>query len=326
MASNSTTNNITSSTVTNSITIVNVILKQIVDQLPLVFAILGLVGFFGNVLTYLQRELRSNTCCIYSLCGSFIDIINLVLNLFANYLKLTYGTRIPWLELTYLCPIQMTSLTFLPYLSLNFLLMAIIDRYASTCSFTSPIRRINKLKMVPLCIVITILISCLASIRVPILYEYRITTGCTITQPLTNNILYMIVNGILQPMTMLIFVLLTYRNLRKSRQRIQVTGEATAGNFRRSRNHFIRMIFVQVIVTAFISLQWTIMFSSVAFLVGGLRNLTQGTFIYIFYLFSNYCYYLNNVKAFYISLLTSCLFRKTTLQIFIKCLPIRYQH
>jgi hypothetical protein len=39
-------------------------------------------------------------------------------------------------------------LVFLFYLPINFLLMAIIDRFACTFSFTSPIRRINQLKIV----------------------------------------------------------------------------------------------------------------------------------------------------------------------------------
>ncbi|CAF4082505.1 unnamed protein product [Adineta steineri] len=306
MASNSITSNITSSTITSSIATPIVIFRQFVDQLPLIFVIFGLIGFLGNVLTYLQSELRSNTCCIYSLIGSLADVINLLLNLFANYLKLTYGITAPWLALTYLCPVQMASVTFLPYLSLNFLLMAIIDRYASTSSLTSSIRRLTQLKMAPWCILITIFISCLTTIRIFTLYEYRSTTGCTITQPLTNNILYIIINGLMQPITIFIFVILTFRNIRNSRRRVATSAAVTIENLHRSRNQFIKMIFVQIFVTAIISLQWTIMFSSVAFLYGGLRNLSPRTF--------------------YLSLLTSRLFRETLIQTLFKFLPFRYRN
>ncbi|CAF4461076.1 unnamed protein product, partial [Adineta steineri] len=60
----------------------NFISQNILIYLPLIFLIFGLIGFIGNVFTYLQSQLRSNTCCIYSLCGSFIDIINLCINSF----------------------------------------------------------------------------------------------------------------------------------------------------------------------------------------------------------------------------------------------------
>ncbi|CAF1674255.1 unnamed protein product, partial [Adineta ricciae] len=262
MTSNSTIINMTISTVTNSVGIIEVIIAKFVNYLPLLFVILGLTGFVGNVSTYLQRELRSNTCCIYSLCGSFADIIHILLNLFANYLKLSHGISAPWLGLTYLCPLQMMSLGFFPHLSLNFLLMAVIDRYASTCRLTSRINRINQLKMVPFCIIITILTSCLASIRSLILYEYRNTSGCTITKPLTNTLLYIFINGLMQPTLMFIFVMLTFRNVRKSRQQVAPISRNTIPNtYRRSRNRFITMIFAQILTTALLSLQLTIMFS-----------------------------------------------------------------
>ncbi|CAF5115470.1 unnamed protein product, partial [Rotaria sp. Silwood1] len=64
----------------------NFVSERFIIYLPLIFLIFGFIGFIGNIFTYLQAELRSNTCCIYSLCGSIIDIINLSLNLFPNYL------------------------------------------------------------------------------------------------------------------------------------------------------------------------------------------------------------------------------------------------
>ncbi|CAF1451546.1 unnamed protein product [Adineta ricciae] len=327
MTSNSTIINMTTFTVTNSIGIIDVIIAKFVNYLPLLFVILGLIGFVGNVFTYLQRELRSNTCCIYSLCGSIADIIHILLNLFPNYLKLSHGISVPWLRLTYLCPLQMMSLVFFPHLSLNFLLMAVIDRYASTCRLTSRMSRLSQLKMVPLCIIIPILTSCLASMRNLVLYEYRNTSGCTITQPLTNTLLYISINGLMQPTIMFIFVILTFRNVRKSRQLVVPIRRYTIPDtFRRSRNQFITMIFAQILTTALLSLQWTMVFSLTYIFIGGLINLKPGTLLYSFYLLSNCCYYLNNVKAFYLSLLTSRVFRETFLRTLIKCKNICFRH
>ncbi|CAF1204757.1 unnamed protein product [Rotaria sordida] len=59
----------------------------------------------------------------------------------------------------------------------------------------------------------------------------------------------------MQPVTMLVFVLLTFRNVRQSRQRVSGT---TGTQPNRSRKQFISMIFTQVIATGFIALPWAI--------------------------------------------------------------------
>jgi hypothetical protein len=108
----------------------NLVTQRFINYLPLIFFIFGLIGFIGNLFTYLQAELRSNTCCIYSLCGSILDIINLSLNLFPFYLYANYGITIPWYTSSFSCKLNLFLLSFLPHLSINFLLMAIIDRFA----------------------------------------------------------------------------------------------------------------------------------------------------------------------------------------------------
>ncbi|CAF1492770.1 unnamed protein product [Adineta steineri] len=311
-----TTSTIILSTVSNTNTILNILLNKVVYNLPLVFIILGLIGFLGNVFTYLQAELRSNTCSIYLLCGSIVDAIHLLYNLLAVYLTRVHGYYIPWFVLPSLCQFYISMLGFLPHLSINFLLMAIIDRYASTCNLASSIHRINQLKMVPWFIIITIFTSGLITLRTILLYEYKSLVGCTTTNPLMNSILYVIFNGVMQPLLMLIFVLLTFRNVQLSRQRI-----GTAVNLRGSRNRFITMIFVQVLATAIISLQWIFVYSLFVFYFGTKAIYDQSSVIYFVYMLSNYCCYLNNVKSFYVSLLISKVFRQTFKKVSVKFLP-----
>jgi hypothetical protein len=97
--------------------------------------------------------------------------------------------------------------------------MAIIDRFACTCNLASPLHRINQLKMVPLMIGFAIITSCLASLYAPLLNDLAYG-GCIPTQPAVSTILYIVLIGWMQPIAMLIFVLLTYRNVRQSRQRV----------------------------------------------------------------------------------------------------------
>jgi hypothetical protein len=198
----------------------NFITQDVLIYLPLILVILGFIGFIGNLFTYLQPELRSNTCCIYSLCGSIVDVINLFINLLPTYLSSKYGIYIPWYASSFLCKLDLFLLVFIPHLSLNFLLMAIIDRFACTCSFPSPLRRLNRLKMVPLMIGITIITSCLSALYAPRLYDLVFQFWCISKYPTMASIFYIISNGLMQPVAMLIFVLLTYRNVRQSRRRI----------------------------------------------------------------------------------------------------------
>ncbi|CAF4312122.1 unnamed protein product [Adineta steineri] len=198
----------------------NFVSQNILIYLPLTFLIFGLIGFIGNVFTYLQPQLRSNTCCIYSLCGLFIDIINLCINSFPNYFSAKYGITLPWFTVSALCKFSIFLLGFLPYLSISFLCMAIIDRFAITCDHTSYIRRITQLRKVPWMISLTVLTSGLFTLYAPFNHGLVPIIGCASTNPTLTGIAYIIFSGLLQPITMITFVLLTYRNVRRSRGRV----------------------------------------------------------------------------------------------------------
>ncbi|CAF4063512.1 unnamed protein product [Adineta steineri] len=284
MSMNISTTNITSAQVSNTIVILNLLMNQFVNYLPLIFIILGFIGFVGNALTILQLELRSNTCCIYSLCGSIVDIISLFYNVLPLYLNKIYKIYIPWVNMGNLCKFHIFIVAFLPHLSINFLLMSTIDRYASTCKLTSSIRHLR----------------------------------CIVTYPLLNNILYIVLNCVMQPVAMLIFVVLTFQNVQQSRQR---AGGTNTTYLHHSRKQFITMIFTQVIVTAFILLPWAIMYMYNNISANITKTSEQQTIINFVYWLTNYWFYLNNVKSFYLSILTSRLFRQTFLKALIRLLP-----
>jgi len=192
---------------------------QLSMYLSLILCILGLIGFIGNLFTYLQPELRYNTCCIYSLVGSVVDIINLMYNLFPTYLSATYNINMPMYRSSELCKMQIFLLIFLPQLSISYLLLAIIDRFAATCTLASPIRKILQVKFVPIMIVLGIIISFVLSITGPMFFE-RTLVWCESKAPLLTNILYIVLDGLIQPILMIIVVLLTYRNIHQSHRRV----------------------------------------------------------------------------------------------------------
>ncbi|CAF1540578.1 unnamed protein product, partial [Rotaria sordida] len=277
---------------------------------PLIFIIFGVIGFIGNAFTFLQPTLRFNTCCIYLLCGSLVDIINLFVNLLTNYLNATTGYILSLITIRHLCKLKIFSLVFLPQLSINFLALSLIDRFACTCSLTSSIRHIRRLKMVPWIIVITIIISGVSSLYSFIDYDVVPNLGCICTNRLFNAVSYIIIHGFTTPFVMLIFVLLTYRNVKLSRHR---AGLKKLVNIDRSRNPFIRMIFTQVFTTSFLTLQWIIFYIYHLIVVDNIKSDEQQILHYFVWYVSNNIYYLINVKSFYLSTLTSRSFRKTFL-------------
>ena len=209
----------TNTTISPSVsTILN--LTSIFSHLPLIFIIFGVLGFIGNAFTFLQPELRSNTFCIYSLCSSVADIGNVLFNRIPRYLYQAYGYKFAWDTNSSLCKFETFVLVFLPQLATNFLALSLIDRLASTCSLQSSMRRLNQPKMAPYFIILTIIYSCLVVFHGPIFNGVVTNRGCIATPAITNSILYVIFCGLIQPILMLIFVYLTYRNIHRSRQRV----------------------------------------------------------------------------------------------------------
>ena len=80
------------------------------------------------------------------------------------------------------------------------------------------------------------------------------------------------------------------------------------------------MIITQVTATAFISLPWAIMYMYYN-ISAGPRTSEQLVVINFAYILTNHCFYLNYVKSFYVSMLTSRVFRQTFIKALIKLLP-----
>jgi hypothetical protein len=201
------------------INILHFIKQEFLIYLPLIFIFFGVISFIGNAFTFLQPTLRFNTCCIYSLCGSLVDVINLFTNLLSNYIHAATGNILSLITVRYICKLRLFGLVFLPQLSMNLLTLSLIDRYVCTCSLTSPIRYIRRLNMAPWMIIITIIISSLMSFYGPVFHDIVAGFGCISINPIMNGILYIVIHGFITPIVMLIFVLLTYQNVKESRRR-----------------------------------------------------------------------------------------------------------
>jgi hypothetical protein len=92
-------------------------------------------------------------------------------------------------------------------------------------------------------------------------------------------------------------------------------------NVQRFRNQFIAMVFVQAFATSFFALQWIIMYCY--FLATQYDNKSPVGWAITYFVLSltNNLYYMINVRSFYLSTLTSRLFRDTMITALLKLLP-----
>ncbi|UJR34482.1 hypothetical protein I4U23_021890 [Adineta vaga] len=300
------------------INILDLIDERFINKLPLIITIFGLIGFIGNLFTFLQKTLRTNSFCLYTLSSSFIDILNLFINLFPLYINSSVGNTFSTITDRLICKLKMFTLQFFPQLSLNLLIISLIDRYACTCGLTSRMYQLLQLKYVSLMIFITIIISLIMSLYSPLLYDIIPSFGCGTTHSTITTIIYITIHGIMTPIIMLIFVLITYRKFIKNRQRVGVT---SLGNRNRLRNQFIIMVFVQVFVSSFFILQWIGTYSYFLVTLNNNKTIEEQRIIYFILSLTNNFYYIIHVKSFYLSTLTSRLFRQTMIKGFFILLP-----
>jgi hypothetical protein len=92
-------------------------------------------------------------------------------------------------------------------------------------------------------------------------------------------------------------------------------------NQSRLRNQFIVMIFAQVFVTSFFVLQWIITYIYFQITQYGNKSAEEWAVVYFALSLTNNLYYMINVRSFYLSTLTSRLFRKTMMTGLVKLLP-----
>jgi hypothetical protein len=196
-------------------------IQSILNYLSLVLILVGTLGFVGNCLTFLHPTIRLHTCSIYSLCSTISDELNLLINLLSDYVAI-YGYEFPWERISSICKLVMFIRVLFPQLSISFLILSLIDRFACSCDLTSTLRKINQLKQVPWMIGLAVAYS--LSIGIQPLFFYDISPPplrtCTATNPLPANILYILTSTIAQLFLLLIFNLLLMKNVKRSRQRV----------------------------------------------------------------------------------------------------------
>ncbi len=98
-------------------------------------------------------------------------------------------------------------------------------------------------------------------------------------------------------------------------------GAVGVANRNHVRNQFIATAFAQVFVTSFLTLQWIIMYWYFLATQYNNKSAEVQTIIYFVFALSNDLFYVISARSFYLSTLTSRLFRDTLIMALLKLLP-----
>jgi hypothetical protein len=221
--------------------------------------IIGILGNILNIIIFLRRNLRVNACSQYFIGLSMAQII--LFNSFAIIQIVAYliGYNLSQTMIV-ICKIRVYLYMVSLGLMRQFLCLISIDRWVVTTR-NARIRKLSSLRVIRWLIIGSILFWLLYSIHVLIGYQISPTRSCTYLVDPSYGLFYSIqltVSSILTLIIMVVFSILTFRNVRGS-CRIQVvtqnTGNVTTAalvlpqniNRRRREIQLIKISLIQVI-------------------------------------------------------------------------------
>ncbi|CAF3766732.1 unnamed protein product [Rotaria sordida] len=297
--------------------------------------IIGTLGAILNIITFLQKQIRRNSCSLYFLSSSIIDFC--IMNVFILMEIITtfnkplsdriYSTNI-W------CKVGNYIMFILPCLSSSYITLASIDRFCIS-SLNQTLRKCSNFKISRIVISIVFVVWVLFGLHILIGYDRirDITTNtdrCTVqTSSATvfiviDGFFFALFNGAIIPFILCIFGLLIFHNIKVSRQRVNFhqyrgnnnTVNPTRIGVNRQNFHMILMLLVQVFLTIIFNTPYIVVYLSTFY--KRLSFDSYHLFLYIIFSFiARWFYYMNYCKTFYINTLTSELFRNSLRKQFI---------
>ncbi|CAF0924441.1 unnamed protein product [Rotaria sp. Silwood1] len=231
--------------------------------LPIFIYIFGIVGNLLNVLVLSQRSLRSNTSAIFLLVSSIAGLIVILSGLTSRMMS-GYTTDLT-LTIGWICKLRNVILYSSRTIYLSMIALAAIDRWLSS-SIHQHYRQKSTLKNAWRSMIAILIYTCI--LNSPIIYCYeanlnwalRRCYGSTYTCRLITDLIYAFGTTLLPLVLMIIFGLLTIKNIRYARSRIQTVAEkvislanksiATSKNgqlrARKIDQYLLKMLLIQV--------------------------------------------------------------------------------
>jgi len=293
-----------------NVTTIDSITNSLTLYAPFIILLFGNIGCLFNLITFGSKELRINSCGWYFLMSSITDLFyinfGLITKLFSDHL----GSNLYNTSHIY-CKFRIFLTWTLPCISTSYLVFSAFDRCLSTSENTR-FRSFSNIRVARRITLIPIIVYSLTSCHQFIYYDLR--PKCVAEAGVYSIFIsvYSIVWTSLIPQSLLlIFGLITYKNIRSSRKRLTRLNEQ-----QRSRTgiHLIKMTFVQVISSSILLNIRTIYFSYNVLSTDIPKSEKQISIESLLLQISSFIFYINFCISFYLNTLTSKLFRQVLIK------------
>jgi hypothetical protein len=238
------------------ITWLNYMTVQMNRYLPLPFLILGTIGLILNLIIFTRRSLFNNSCVQYLLCNTLSNIIVVYWVIITRIVSDGYGEDLGLISDPF-CKIRYFLTYYSRTLSIWFIVLACIDRWLSSIQARN---RFNSVSFAHRVILITCITCFISYAHILGLFGIQRSPGSsTVTcyalpgaYRIFSDLQYLIFYGLAPPIIMLVFGLITLRNLRRSRRLVlpnaNVQNQLKLNSIKRRDGQLLAMLLLQIII------------------------------------------------------------------------------
>ena len=275
----------------------------------LIFLIFGNIGNLCNCFVFLQKTLRSNSCSFYLFTSSVVNILALTFSIPTAIYSIDY-TDPAMYSLLY-CKLRLYIYHTLLMISRYLIIFACIDR-ACLSSRRATIRNFSQIYKARVAGILTIIFWFIATIHIPIMNT--IQDGYCIMPGIYNlifGIYALIFTGVIPPILMSIFSLITLKNLHSVHVRIHVTNKQTNRLMHQRDFHLTRMLTAQVLIYILTTTPYPLNAFYTAITISVNKSLNRQIIeLFISFTTGTFLLFINPSVPFYIYITTSKAFRK----------------
>jgi len=286
-----------------SVNLVNVRLWM-TEYIMSIFLALGILGNLINIYVFTRKNFIRNSCCMYLLAASSVNLINVSWGIGPSLY--TLNNVDPSTYSFMYCKLRLYTIHTTLMIGRSFIIFACADRYA-LCSESVRLRSLRQPKITIRVIIATILVWPILTMHVAILQNFNGTSCFTSgAYTLIYGIYSTLAAGILPPLLMTIFSVLTIRHRHQLRTRLNAIGRNN------KRDHTLMIMLLSEVVVYVVT---TILYPVITLyraITNGQTMSAQSSQILTFvnFLGGSFLIYLNSASVFYVYFIASKHFRK----------------
>jgi hypothetical protein len=239
---------------------------QLNRYFPLPVMIFGTIGLILNIIIFTRRSLFNNSCVQYLLANTLSNVIVLYWVVVTRIFSDGYANDLSIRSNTF-CKIRYFLTYYSRTLSTWFIVLACMDRWLSSNQARN---RFNTVSFARKIILITFIVCFLSYLHICFLFIIQTSAGsssltCYATPgvyQVFSDLQYLIFYALGPPILMLIFGLLTLKNLRRNRRFVlpisNVQNQLKINSIKRRDNQLLAMLLLQVMIIVIFTLPFAI--------------------------------------------------------------------